>query len=106
MTINNKIHDVPIIAVDVDGTLCNEICWTILDCKNATPKIDVINKINELYQSSFIVIHTARRNDLYEITIEWLEKNNVKYHAVKFEKMPADMYIDDKARTLEDLLKE
>jgi len=92
-----------IIAVDVDNTLTNETCWTCDDCENATPRQDIIDKVNELYNRNYIVIHTSRRHELYASTIKWLKKNGVKYHSVHMEKMVADLYIDDKAINVEDI---
>ena len=77
-----------VLLIDVDGTLTNEVCYTSSECLEATPKRDVIDWVNEYYQTNFIVIYTARRDTLYDATIEWLAKNGVKYHAVKFEKTP------------------
>jgi uncharacterized HAD superfamily protein len=84
-------------AIDVDGTLTEETCWDYDSCMLATPRYDVINYVNELAKNNFIVIHTARRNHLYEATVEWLAIHGVKYHAIRMEKMPADYYIDDRS---------
>jgi uncharacterized HAD superfamily protein len=92
-----KDRTVPVIAVDVDGTLTKEICWTEDDCLKATPRQTVIDRVNELSATSFIIIHTARRNKLYNATIKWLDAHGVCYHAIRMEKMPADIYVDDKS---------
>lgn len=88
---------IKIIAVDIDGTLAQGISWTPQECLKAKPVRKMIKKVNKLYQDHFIVIYTARRHFLYEATIKWLKKNSVKYHAVRFEKMPASIYLDDRA---------
>lgn len=90
-------HTPQVFAVDLDGTLCYTSGWTEKDCLKAKPNKAMIKKVNELFEKNFIIIHTARRNNLYEPTIKWLEKNNVKYHAIKMEKMPCTKMLDDKA---------
>lgn len=101
------------IVVDIDDT----ICYTEnRNFDNSIPNIEVINKINELYNKGWkIVLYTARGakscNTLEEkeqkykdITEKWLEKNNVKYNELVFGKMNADYYIDDKNMSIEEFL--
>ena len=83
-----------IIAVDCDGTLCNEVCFTPRDCLTSTPIKKNIRKVNELYQDNFIVIYTARRSLLISATLMWLEKHDVKFHAISNRKIPFDIYIN------------
>lgn len=84
-----------VIAIDVDGTLTKETSWTEEDCLNAEPRQDVIDKLNELSKTNFIVIYTARREHLYHASMSWIRKHNVQYHATNFgTKMPADVYFD------------
>ena len=91
-------------SVDLDNTLSVGSAWTCDECETLEPRLDVIEKINELAERNFIVIHTARRHGLYQSTIKWLEKNGVKYHAVRFEKMPCDQIFDlDAINRVEDL---
>ena len=92
-----------IIAVDMDGYLCKEVCWNEADCLTATPDEDKVNRINKLHLANFIVIYTARRDDLLPNTIRWLKKNGINYHAISNNKMPADCYLDDKMALIEDL---
>lgn len=86
-----------LIAVDIDDTLTNETCWTDGDCLRATPRKDIIEKIDKLYRNNFIILYTARRDHLIPATFEWLRRHNVRWHAFSNQKMPADYYIDDKA---------
>lgn len=81
----------------MDGTLTVNTAWTSEDCLTVEPRQEVIDKINELAMSNFIVIHTARRHELYVNTIKWLNKHNVKYHAIRMEKMPCDVFYDSDA---------
>lgn len=81
-------------SIDVDGTLTLDSCWTDDEVLNAKPNKEAIEKVNELYQHNFIVLHTARRHELYYPTVLWAEKHGVRYHAVRFEKMPCDELFD------------
>lgn len=86
-----------VIAVDIDQTLTVERCFSEEDCWNATPNQDAIHYVNKLYESHFVVIYTGRRIQLAEVTLKWLTKNHVRYHAIRFEKMPYDHIIDSDA---------
>jgi uncharacterized HAD superfamily protein len=84
------------IGVDMDGTLTNETCWTPEDCLNATPKQSVIDYVNSLYKMNYIIINTARADELIPATIKWLRKHNVRYTAINNQKVSLDHHIDDK----------
>lgn len=92
-----------ILNVDVDNTLTNETCFTPEECLNATPKKRIIDKIAELYEEDYIVIYTARRDNLIPATLEWLRRNNVRWHAFSNQKPPSDAYIDDLAVHIDDI---
>lgn len=94
-----------VIAVDMDGTLCEEDCWTKRECILATPRKDMIKLVNSLHEFNFIIIFTARRHRLYAVTATWLKKHGVKYHAIRMEKLPAYLYIDDRALTPEEAMR-
>lgn len=84
-----------VIAVDFDGTLTTGTSWTEEDCLNAEPRLDVIEKLNELSKTNFIIIYTARREHLYHASMSWIRKHNVQYHATNFgTKMPCDQLLD------------
>jgi len=100
------IKKAKVLAIDMDGTLCEEECWTNEEVYNAKPRLDVIHKVKKLSKSKFIVIMTARRLDLSEATIRWLNRYEVSYHAISFNKMPCDLLIDDKVMNVKDFLKE
>lgn len=91
-----------VVAVDMDGTLCNEMCWTPDECIQATPNVRVINKVAKEYREGFVVVYTARKDELIPSTLEWLRRNNVRYHAISNIKIPAEIYIDDKAINVND----
>lgn len=86
-------------AIDIDGTLCNEACWTPEQCLFATPRKEVVELVNSLYRRGhIIVIWTARREFLRTATEYWLKVNGVFYHAIDMgHKIGADVYLDDRA---------
>jgi uncharacterized HAD superfamily protein len=84
-----------VIAVDIDNVLTEEAVWT--EAQEPAPNKKMIWLVNDLYLSHFVVLHTARRRELFVSTINWLEKHGVRYHAIRMEKMSADIYIDDKS---------
>lgn len=93
-------------VIDIDDTI---LFTENRDFENSVPNIQVIKKINQLYDEGWeIILYTARgakscktleeRIAKYEdVTKRWLEKNNVKYHDLVFGKMNATVYVDDKA---------
>ena len=90
------------IGIDLDNTLCEGKHWeTPKECLGAVPYKKMIALVNQLYKNNFIVIYTARQNFLMSATFEWLDRNNVKYHAVANGKIPLDALIDDLAFTPE-----
>lgn len=91
-----------IIAVDMDGTLCKEVCWDERACVHATPNHKMINLVNQLSKTKHIVIYTARKDNLIPVTLQWLRLHDVHFDAISNKKMPADIYIDDKAIHVDD----
>ena len=95
-----------VIAIDMDGVLSKEVCWTPKECLNATPNPKTIKWIEDNTEGAFIIIYTARRDFLIPSTLKWLRKHQVFFHAISNNKIPADVYIDDKAVHISDILKE
>lgn len=109
-----------IFLVDLDYTLC----IPNLDVEDpytryglAIPKIEMINKVNELYNLGHIIkLYTARgmiscNEDLNlieklvgNITRTWLKDNNVNYHHLIFGKQYGNYFIDDTLITFDDFL--
>ena len=92
-----------IYAVDIDGTLCeDQHSWW--EYSKAVPIPDAIQKINKLYQEGEeIILYTARFPENEKVTLEWLEKHQVKYHEIIFGKFRADVYVDNCAKRMEEL---
>lgn len=95
-----------VIGVDIDGTLCEGDAYTPEQVLLAVPRFEVINKIRELFKTKYIVLSTARRIELAETTLLWLNKYNIPYHAIDFRKTAVDVLIDDRAINVEDFLME
>lgn len=84
---------------DLDGTLCTN---TEGDYERAAPIADAISAVNRLYANGHtILIQTARG---FSTGINWLELTKkqlkdwgVNYHELHFNKVSANVYIDDKA---------
>ena len=98
-------RQIKVIAIDLDGTLSEGTSWTPEECLRAKPIKKMVELVNKLHQDHFTVIYTARRHFCYQATIRWLKRHGVKYHAVRFEKMPASLYIDDRAINPKDFRK-
>jgi len=92
---------------DIDGTICTKAVDS--DYGACEPMRERIGMINDLYdQGNIIIFHTARGmgrfennasmavDTFYEMTIEQLERWNVKYHNLFLGKPAGDVYIDDK----------
>ncbi len=70
-----------VIAIDFDGTA-----------------FDFPEKVNKLFdnQDNLIIIYTARPEYLRAETEKQLREKGIHYHALKMDKLRADVYIDDK----------
>lgn len=99
----NQRNNLRVICVDLDGVLCEGEIWTPEDCLKAKPIEKNIKEVNRLHQEHFIVIYTARRDNLIPTTLEWLRRNNVQYQAFSNKKTSADFYVDDKNLIPEDM---
>ncbi|MBI4284065.1 MAG: HAD hydrolase family protein [Chloroflexi bacterium] len=87
-----------IYCFDIDGTLCNDSGGNYPE---ATPRPEVIAKLNKLYAAGHtIIIHTARGAtsgiDWLKLTEEQLKTWQVHYHRLVMGRPGADVYIDDK----------
>jgi hypothetical protein len=84
-----------IIAYDMDGTLCKEVCWTVKECLHATPNQKIIDHCNLHYENSITIIYTARQDCLLEATVRWLRIHGVRYWAISNQKLHFDTLYDD-----------
>jgi hypothetical protein len=97
------------ICFDLDNTLVSypTVPYDYTTVKPITNMINILNKLKD--EGHHIIIHTARRmkthnnniglviKDIALITINTLEKFNIKYDELIFGKPYADIYIDDKS---------
>ena len=102
------------LVVDFDDTL---FFTKNRDWENAEPNLELIEKINGLYEEGWRVdIFTARgsiscdsreqaKEKYLNGMLRLLEKYNVMYHEISFEKPLAAYYIDDKSITPEEFIK-
>lgn len=88
-----------IYCFDIDDTICNT---DGLDYESATPILERIKKINQLFSQGHIIKFLTARGtktgiDWTELTKKQLESWGVHYHELQLGKPFADYYIDDKA---------
>lgn len=88
------------ICFDIDGTLCNEVCFTKEEVLKATVNKKMAKLAQYYYENAFLILYTARRDELLVPTLEWLRRNNIRWHAFSNIKIPASMYVDDKAKEI------
>jgi uncharacterized HAD superfamily protein len=90
--------------IDMDNTLTVETCWTDEEVINATPKWEMVDKVNQVARSgNYVIIYTARMDELLVPTLRWLRKHNIKFHAISNNKVPG-IYVDDRAISFEEFL--
>jgi|Deesub1362B_J571_1020462.scaffolds.fasta_scaffold04738_3 uncharacterized HAD superfamily protein len=90
-----------VIAVDLDGVLCEEGGWDVKDFLEREPIIENIEKVNKLFdQGHIIVIYTARREEDRYWTEAWLKEHGVKYDFLVLEKLRFDYYVDEKRKLM------
>ncbi len=85
---------------DIDGTICTN---TNGEYEDAIPFQEIVDKINQLYESgNTIKMMTARGSttgiDWTDLTERQLNEWGVNYHELIMNKKPhADVFVDDKA---------
>lgn len=101
MNILKELKPRSVVAVDLDGTLCEGEFW---GDGEPTPKQNMIDLIEKLYKAGhIIIIFTARNRSYFQLTEAWLIKHKVWYHSLCMNKMGADLYIDDKCVNVKDV---
>lgn len=103
---DNKTKTLPyIVAVDFDGTLCEDKFPEI-----GAPKTEVINIIKQYKSFGWkLILWTCRNFEALDKAVEWCEKHGLKFDAVNdnlpevqalyggnTRKVYANIYIDDK----------
>ena len=84
------------IIIDLDGTICTE--EKTYSRSLAKPMDKAKETIEKLYnEGHIIIIYTSRSWMEYEMTVDWLGKNNIKYHQLIMGKPIGDYWIDDRA---------
>lgn len=91
-----------VIAIDLDGTLCEGEFWGEGE---PAPILPMIEKVWEWYKKgAHVIIYTARHPRYFSLTNAWLIKHDVPFHGICMQKKPgADIYIDDKALHISDI---
>ena len=91
-----------LIAVDLDGVLCEGEFWGDQEC---APILPMIERVWDWYKKgAHIIIYTARQPRYFAETQAWLQKYGVPFHGIAMQvKIGADVYIDDKALNNEDI---
>jgi hypothetical protein len=79
----SKVTKNPTLFVDIDGTIVKYRKFSELATAILTPIQDVIDYINDHYNSGSVIIITTARPSSYELmTKQELEKLGVKYHQI------------------------
>lgn len=93
-----------LIAVDMDGVICNGIWWGP-ENPDPIPNQPMIDYMWKLYKKgAHLIIYTARQPRYYPLTHAWLIRHEVPFHGITMCMKPgADLYIDDKALNLDDI---
>jgi len=98
-----------IIGMDLDGVIAkdNGGGWTSDYYSSCKPDTDVINLMKKLSNEGHkIIIYTSRlSNEVKEVTVEWLQKYDVPYDAIHFDKPLYDYMVDDRALSISQLKK-
>lgn len=91
-----------LIAIDLDGTLCEGEFWSDTDPAPIEWMRDLVWKWYKA--GAHIIIYTARQPRHYSVTHAWLVKNEIPFHGIVMQHKPgADVYIDDKVIDPEDI---
>lgn len=103
-------------AVDLDGVIADTVPGKFAPTvtseevtevyRAARPNVEVINRVNKLYdEGNVIIIHTARYLEDEDLTKTWLAEYGVRFHRLVLGKPKADYYVDDKGLSVGDFKK-
>jgi len=91
-----------VVAVDLDGVITTVANSHHSDYSTLVPNSTVIQNLREIRRmGAKIVIYTSRMREDDVITIDWLNYHQIPYDEICFEKLRADVYIDDRNLALE-----
>ncbi|MBD3213927.1 MAG: hypothetical protein GF311_15055, partial [Candidatus Lokiarchaeota archaeon] len=86
-----------VIAVDLDGVITPISSCHHSEYVNLRPNTEVVENLRQLKkQGAKIIIHTSRLNEDKAITETWLTTHQIPYDDIIFEKLRADIYLDDR----------
>ena len=84
------------LIIDLDGTICSE--EKTFSRGMAKPLVGAKKTLDKLKeQGHTIIIYSARSWNEYEMTIKWLNDNQIPYDQVILGKPVGDYWIDDRA---------
>ena len=106
MGLRNIQKNLPTLAIDFDGTICEYTGWKgIFHIGEIKPEAE--NTIKELAKEYVLILHTTRLNShltkdidsCYAQIMSWLVKHDIAdcFSIITGEKPIADIYIDDRA---------
>jgi len=108
------MNEKEIVAVDMDGTLCEAYDFTdwmhhppkywmevMANLKPIQKTIDYVNKLSD--EGAEVYIFTARDDIYTQMTIDWLKKNKVKYEWIQMKKPFYTLFIDDRTMRPEEI---
>ena len=84
------------LIIDLDGTICSEEKTFSRSMAKPLPGAkDTLAKLKE--QGHTLIIYSARGWNEFEMTIKWLNDNEISYDQVILGKPVGDYWIDDRA---------
>lgn len=84
------------LIIDLDGTICTE--EKQFSRSMAKPIVGAIEALNKFKLLGYtIIIYSSRTWMEYEMTVDWLNKNNVIFDQLILGKPQGDFWIDDRA---------
>lgn len=86
------------IFVDIDNTVFET---NGMDYENSTPMQENIERVNQLYERGHYIVYWTARGmrtgiDWRDLTEKQLKEAGAKYHELRLNKPPFDLFIDDK----------
>lgn len=84
------------LVIDIDGTICTE--EKQFSRALARPLTGAVEALKTLKKhGNTIILYSARTWSEYEITVDWLKKNEIPYDQLILGKPQGDYWIDDRA---------